>query len=171
MTSIYVDEDVGRDDSTANGSESAPYKTLAHAFLQHAPTDGTQYLMRKSQTEPTGENVDPTAKLEWKPAAKSAIKKATNLYEQRKKKAAKEQELAIREKEEADKRQQVLEEAKKLGVPSIWLQPGTFDDEVLKLALGQGAFQSVVYGNGGRGHDGWCVLVDGEKAMKDAGKL
>ncbi|KAK2605843.1 hypothetical protein QQS21_003797 [Conoideocrella luteorostrata] len=65
----------------------------------------------------------------------------------------------------------VLEEAKKLGVPSIWLQPGTFDDEVLKLALGQGAFQSVVYGNGGRGHDGWCVLVDGEKAMKDAGKL
>uniref|UniRef100_A0A1Y1NPE4 CoA-binding domain-containing protein n=1 Tax=Photinus pyralis TaxID=7054 RepID=A0A1Y1NPE4_PHOPY len=65
----------------------------------------------------------------------------------------------------------VLEEAKKIGIPGIWLQPGTFDDAVLKLALEQGAFESVVYGDGGRGHDGWCVLVDGERAMKDAGKL
>lgn len=65
----------------------------------------------------------------------------------------------------------VLEEAKKLGIPAIWLQPGTFDDEVLKVALGQDAFESVVFGAGGRGHEGWCVLVDGEKAMKDAGKL
>lgn len=114
MKSVYVDEDVGRDDSTATGSESAPYKTLVHAFLEHAPSDDTQYLTRRSQTEPAGENVDPAAKLEWKPAAKSALKKATNLYEQRKKKAAKEQELAIREKEESDKRQQILEEAKKV---------------------------------------------------------
>lgn len=140
MTSIYVDEDIGRDDSTANGSESAPYKTLAHAFLQHAPTDGTQYFMRKSQTEPAGENVDPAAKLEWKPAAKSAIKKATNLYEQRKKKAAKEQELAIREKEEADKRQQVLEEAKKVVIKEDTSLPkptrirlDVTDPEVVKL--------------------------------------
>ncbi|KAE8146322.1 hypothetical protein BDV25DRAFT_162744 [Aspergillus avenaceus] len=111
MTSIYIDEDVGRDDTTANGSESAPYKTLLHAFLQHAPGEGVQYLTRKSQTEPATEGAD---KLEWKPATKSAVKKATNLYEQRKKKAAKEQELAIREKQEADKRRLVLEEAKKI---------------------------------------------------------
>jgi asparaginyl-tRNA synthetase len=52
--------------------------------------------------------------LEWKPATKSAVKKATNLYEQRKRKAAKEQELAIREKQEAEKRQAILEEAKKV---------------------------------------------------------
>lgn len=116
MTSIYVDEDVGRDDSTANGSESAPYKTLIHAFLEHPPSDGTQYFMRKSQTEPEGEEekANPTAKLEYKPAAKSAVKKATSLFENRKKKAAKEQELVIREREEADKRQLVLEEAKKV---------------------------------------------------------
>ncbi|KAL3471680.1 hypothetical protein BJX99DRAFT_19896 [Aspergillus californicus] len=114
MASIYIDEDVGRDDSAATGSESAPYKTLIHAFLQHAPSEGAQYLTRKSQTEPTGEGADPAAKLEWKPATKSAIKKATNLYEQRKKKAAKEQELAIREKKEAEKRRLVLEEAKKV---------------------------------------------------------
>lgn len=112
--SIYIDEDVGRDDSTATGSQSAPYKSLVHAFLQHAPQDGTQYLTRKSQTDLPGENVDPAAKLEWKAPAKSAMKKATSLMEQRKKKAAKEQELAIREKQEADKRQQVLEEAKKV---------------------------------------------------------
>lgn len=114
MPSIYIDEDAGRDDSTATGSESAPYKTLVYAFEQHAPSQGNEYLTRKSQTEPTAEGADPAAKLEWKPAAKSAIKKATNLYEQRKKKAAKEQELAIREKEEHDKRQLVLEEAKKV---------------------------------------------------------
>ncbi|KAJ5195247.1 uncharacterized protein N7498_008685 [Penicillium cinerascens] len=113
--SIYIDEDVGLDDATATGSETAPYKTLLHAFVQHAPTtEGIQYLTRKSQTDAPGEDVDPAAKLEWKPATKSAVKKATNLYEQRKKKAAKEQELAIREKAEADKRQKVLEEAKKV---------------------------------------------------------
>lgn len=65
----------------------------------------------------------------------------------------------------------VLEEAKKMKIPAIWLQPGSFDDAVLELALGQDAFESVVYGAGGRGHEGWCVLVDGEKAMRDAGKL
>ncbi|KAJ5101538.1 asparaginyl-tRNA synthetase [Penicillium alfredii] len=114
MASIYIDEDVGRDDSTATGADSAPYKTLLHAFVQHAPTEGIQYLTRKSQTDAPGDDVDPAAKLEWKPATKSALKKATNLWEQRKKKAAKEQELAIREKAEADKRQKVLEDAKKV---------------------------------------------------------
>ncbi|KAJ0417038.1 hypothetical protein BJY00DRAFT_290477 [Aspergillus carlsbadensis] len=114
MASIYIDEDVGRDDSTASGSESAPYKTLLYAFLQHAPADGAQYLTRKSQTEPTGEDAGPAAKLEWKPATKSAIKKATSLLEQKKKKAAKEHELAIREKKQAEERQRVLEEAKKV---------------------------------------------------------
>ncbi|KAJ5102748.1 hypothetical protein N7532_003277 [Penicillium argentinense] len=113
--SIYIDEDVGRDDTTATGTESAPYKTLVHAFVQHAPTtEGIEYLTRKSQTDAPGDNVDPAAKLEWKAATKSAMKKATNLWEQRKKKAAKEQELAIREKAEADNRQKVLDEAKKV---------------------------------------------------------
>lgn len=65
----------------------------------------------------------------------------------------------------------VLKEAQSLGVPSIWLQPGTYNDDVLSLALADGAFESVVYGDGGRGHDGWCVLVDGDKALQGAGKL
>lgn len=65
----------------------------------------------------------------------------------------------------------VLQEAQKVGVPSIWLQPGTWDDDVLKFALADGHFDSVVYGPGGRGSEGWCVLVDGEKSLKDVGKL
>jgi len=65
----------------------------------------------------------------------------------------------------------VLKEAQSIGIPSIWLQPGTYDNDVLSLALADGAFESVVYGDGGRGHDGWCVLVDGDRALQGAGKL
>lgn len=66
---------------------------------------------------------------------------------------------------------QILKEAREHGVPAVWLQPGSFDDAVLAFAREDGAFQAVVAGEGGRGHEGWCVLVDGERAMKDAGKL
>ncbi|KAL2208650.1 NAD(P)-binding protein [Sarocladium strictum] len=65
----------------------------------------------------------------------------------------------------------VLNKAKELGFPSVWLQPDTFNDEVLKLAREDGAFQAVVAGEGGRGSEGWCVLVDGAKALKGVGKL
>lgn len=65
----------------------------------------------------------------------------------------------------------VLQEAKKLGIPSIWLQPGSFDNEVMEFANEKGAFEAVVAGEGGRGHEGWCVLVDGERGLKGAGKL
>ncbi|TPX26322.1 hypothetical protein DIZ76_011784 [Coccidioides immitis] len=112
---IYIDEDVGRDDESAAGTDLSPYKTLVYAFLQHPPsTEDIQYLTRKSETGPVGEDGDPSVRLEWKPATKSALKKATNLFEARKKKAAKEHELALRQKEEAEKRQLVLEAAKKV---------------------------------------------------------
>ncbi|ROW01134.1 hypothetical protein VSDG_02633 [Cytospora chrysosperma] len=78
----------------------------------------------------------------------------------------------------------VLEEAKRLGVPAVWLQPGTYDDEVLAFAReGEGdeadsqadgmGFRAVVAGFGGgtRAHDGWCVLVDGERGLRGVGKL
>ncbi|KAF7512491.1 asparagine--tRNA ligase [Endocarpon pusillum] len=112
-SSIYIDEDVGRDDDAALGTESAPYKTLLHAMIKHAPSAGSiSYLTRKSQTGPVSENGDPAARLEWKSATKSALKKATNLYEQHVRKQAKSADLVMREKQEAEKRQQVLEEAK-----------------------------------------------------------
>lgn len=41
----------------------------------------------------------------------------------------------------------VLEEAKKLGVQGVWLQPGTFDDAVLAYALKE--FKAAVGGDGG----------------------
>lgn len=62
-------------------------------------------------------------------------------------------------------------------VPAVFLQPGTFDDEVLKFARdGEGedsGFKGVVAGFGGGtvGSEGWCVLVDGERGLKKAGKL
>lgn len=112
---VHIDEDVGNDDQTATGTESSPFKTLVYAFLQQPPsTPDIQYLTRKSVTGPVNEGEDPSVRLEWRPATKSALKKANNLYEQRKKKAAKEKELAIREKDEIEKRKLVLEEAKKV---------------------------------------------------------
>ena len=84
-------------------------------MIQHPPTgDGPTYMTRKSQTGPVSEDGDPSARLEWKPATKSALKKATGLYDQHKRKRAKAAELAVRGKEEALRRQKVLEEAKKV---------------------------------------------------------
>ena len=67
----------------------------------------------------------------------------------------------------------VLKEASKLGVPAVWMQPGSFDDEVLAYARGpEAGFEAVVAGEGGGGGEGWCVLVDGEGAVDRArGKL
>lgn len=114
-TVIHIDEDVGHDDETATGEASAPYKTLVYAFIQYPPaTEPVQYVTRKSETGPVGEDGDTSARLEWKPATKSAMKKATSVYDARQKKVAKEKQLEIRQKEETEKRRQVLEGAKKV---------------------------------------------------------
>ncbi|KAK3319007.1 CoA binding domain-containing protein [Apodospora peruviana] len=62
-----------------------------------------------------------------------------------------------------------LNEAKSLGIPAVWLQPGTFDDEVLKFAREH--FKTVVAGDGGWGGEGWCVLVDGDRGLQSLQKL
>lgn len=51
---------------------------------------------------------------------------------------------------------QLLKEARDAGVPAVWLQPGSFDDEVLEFARKE--FKAAIAGAGGRGHEGWCVL-------------
>src|SRR5690242_9530928 len=107
---IYIDEDVGKDD-TATGTQDAPYKTLLQAMISQP---GASYQIRKSETGAVDEGADPATRLEWKAPTKSAMKKATNLFEAHKKKQAKANDLAVREKAEADKRQAVLEEAKKV---------------------------------------------------------
>jgi predicted CoA-binding protein len=63
----------------------------------------------------------------------------------------------------------VLEEAKGLGIPAVFLQPGTFDEDV--LAYARANFKTVLGGDGGAGPEGWCVLVDGERGLAAAGKL
>jgi len=62
----------------------------------------------------------------------------------------------------------LLKEAKEAGISSVWLQPGTFDDEVLEYARRE--FKAAIAGDGGRGGEGWCVLVDGEAGLKAAGR-
>ena len=51
-------------------------------------------------------------------------------------------------------------------MPAVWLQPGSFDDEGLEYAKRE--FKAGVGGDGGRGGEGWCVLVDGDWCMKAA---
>ncbi|KAI9654180.1 MAG: hypothetical protein M1829_000962 [Trizodia sp. TS-e1964] len=60
----------------------------------------------------------------------------------------------------------VLQEAKKAGVPAVWLQPGSFDQEGLAFATKE--FKAAVGGHDGVGGDGegWCILVDGEAGLK-----
>lgn len=114
----YIDEDVGKDDPSAEGSEQSPFKTLLFAHIQHPPAqiDSPQYFSRKSETGAIPEGGDGKPRLEYKPASASALKKVAKLYDQHKRKVAKGDELAIREKEEAEKRQQVLEKAKEVRI-------------------------------------------------------
>ncbi|KAJ5554863.1 hypothetical protein N7535_007307 [Penicillium sp. DV-2018c] len=61
----------------------------------------------------------------------------------------------------------LLQEAHSVGIPAVWLQPGTFDDKVLEYAHRH--FEAVIAGDGGRGGEGWCVLVDGDEGLEAAG--
>ncbi|KAL4874610.1 CoA binding domain-containing protein [Aspergillus karnatakaensis] len=49
----------------------------------------------------------------------------------------------------------LLQEAHSVGIPAVWLQPGTFDDAVLDFARSH--FEAVIAGDGGRGSEGWCI--------------
>jgi predicted CoA-binding protein len=64
----------------------------------------------------------------------------------------------------------VLTDAKKVGVKAVWFQPGTYDDEILAGAKGE--FEVVVGGKqeGTEGKEGWCVIADGERCLKEAGR-
>lgn len=62
----------------------------------------------------------------------------------------------------------LLQDAHAAGVQAVWLQPGSFDDGVLEYA--RGTFKAAIAGEGGRGGEGWCVLVDGEEGLRLAGR-
>ncbi|CZT18090.1 uncharacterized protein RCC_03930 [Ramularia collo-cygni] len=67
---------------------------------------------------------------------------------------------------------EVLREAKEVGVKGVWLQPGSFGEEEWEFARREWP-ESAVGGEaeGTVGHEGWCVLVDGEEALEGAAKL
>lgn len=61
----------------------------------------------------------------------------------------------------------LLEEAKQSGIKAVWLQPGTYNDEVLDYAIKE--FPGAAIGGhskGTVGGEGWCVLVDGDDAIE-----
>jgi len=67
----------------------------------------------------------------------------------------------------------VLKDAKDAGIPAVWLQPGTFDDEIMAYARKE--FKAAIGGFEGdtiqtTGDEGWCVLVDGEDGLRLAGR-
>lgn len=64
----------------------------------------------------------------------------------------------------------ILEEAKGAGVRAVWLQPGSYEEQDARYAREN--FESAVYGfeDGTVGGEGWCVLVDGEGALRAAGR-
>lgn len=67
--------------------------------------------------------------------------------------------------------EKILKEAKESGIKAVWLQPGSFTDAQLETALKDFPGAAVGgFAEGTRGGEGWCVLVDGENAMRAAGR-
>ncbi|KAL8739503.1 MAG: hypothetical protein Q9190_007702, partial [Brigantiaea leucoxantha] len=151
--SVYFDEDVGQDDPSADGSEQRPYKTLPFALIQQS-SEGLQYLTRRK--DPSTEKGSDALEKDpsWVPATSSALKKASKLFEQHKKKQAKGDEIALREKQDAEKRQQVLESARKVKISQDPMLPKAVkirlnekDPALLKLRSGEST-KDVDYSDG-----------------------
>lgn len=53
----------------------------------------------------------------------------------------------------------LLEQAKTLGIPSLWLQPGADDEGIVEYINENGLADRVIYG-------GPCVLVEGDNILK-----
>ena len=114
---VYIDEEVGQDEPAADGSGQSPYKSLAYAYIQHhSESKSTDYLMRKDEPEAAGEEDGSEPRREWKPPSKSATKKATSILQGHLKKLAKQDEVALRQKQEAEQRQMSLQEAQKIKI-------------------------------------------------------
>src|SRR5262245_2120867 len=107
LETVYIDEDIGKDEPTQEGTENSPYKTVPFAYTQHPAAP--KYLVREARG-PIPDGTAAPVEREWKPAAKAALKKAAKFYETQKKKAAREKELAAQRQREEEDRAKVLEE-------------------------------------------------------------
>ncbi|EOO02284.1 putative asparaginyl-trna synthetase protein [Phaeoacremonium minimum UCRPA7] len=112
----YIDTDIGVDDSTADGSESKPYKSLAYAYIANFGKPTKQYLTRASTTGALGPDGDPSGRLLWKDPAKAAVKKAQSALEAHKKKLQKQEQTLAAEEERRKQRAKNLENAKKITI-------------------------------------------------------
>ncbi|KAK4156020.1 hypothetical protein C8A00DRAFT_12959 [Chaetomidium leptoderma] len=111
----YIDPTLGKDDSTADGSEAKPYQSLYHALLQHLDKPAPAYLTRPAAAVKAGEgSSNPATAAAWEEPPKSAMKKALGRVDTYKKKLAKEQASAKQEEEERKQRLKNLEDAKKI---------------------------------------------------------
>lgn len=54
----------------------------------------------------------------------------------------------------------LLEQAKALGIPSLWLQPGADDEGIVEYINENGLADRVIYG-------GPCVLAEGDSVLKN----
>ncbi|TKX27063.1 asparagine--tRNA ligase [Elsinoe australis] len=147
---IYIDEEIGSDDPSTAGTESAPFKQLGPAYIKYS--ENATYLVRKREADASG-----TVVAEWKPAAKAALKKAVNYAAAQEKKAAKEKELAVRLAKEQESRDKALEEAKKIVVTEDASLPKAVrikldETDPAKVKLGSGERpKEVDYASEGRG--------------------
>ncbi|OQN99820.1 hypothetical protein B0A48_14590 [Cryoendolithus antarcticus] len=134
-STIHIDEEVGSDSTLHDGSQTNPYKSLQFAYLQH--TDTSSYVVKRKDE---GED-----EATYKPAAKAALKKAVNYSDQQKKKAGKEKEIALRQKQEDEQREKALEEAKK-----IIIEEDTSLPRATRITLGEKDPAKVKLGSGDR---------------------
>jgi len=103
MAVIYIDEEKGIDSPDTLGTEAAPFKSLSHAYVERGGA-ANEYQVKKKDEE------------EYKPAAKSAMKKAVNFADQQ---AKKRDAAAKRAEKEAQKEIEfaaTLEQAKNLKI-------------------------------------------------------
>jgi asparaginyl-tRNA synthetase len=110
---IYVDEEVGKDETTAAGTQELPYRSLSYAYIR---TEGkADYLVKKVHVaQPADAAAAPEEPKGFQPAAKAALKKSANALKEFTRKAAKEKEIEDRRLKEEEARKAVLEEAKKI---------------------------------------------------------
>jgi asparaginyl-tRNA synthetase len=139
---VYVDTDVGVDESAADGSEEKPYKTLGHAYVQAMEKAGAKFLTRASTTGALAEGEDPSARLSWKEPAKTAAKKAQTYLDNHKKKLAKQEQALAAEAEAKRKRLENLENAKQIVLEEDALLPAAvrvkISDKSVELGDGEG---------------------------------
>ncbi|KAJ7807869.1 hypothetical protein B0H14DRAFT_3482918 [Mycena olivaceomarginata] len=99
MSAIHIDETAGSD-TTGTGAADQPYQSLGVAFFKHGAA--SSFLTRR---DAAGTYEEPT---------QSSVKKAKKTAEGLEKKRKKADDLVRAENEEKEKRQQVLEQSKKI---------------------------------------------------------